>query len=43
VKINFDGAMFNERDKASVGVIICNPKGKVMAALSEKDQKTTYY
>ena len=39
MKVNFDGAMFNERDKAGIGVIIRNPKGEVMAALSEKIQK----
>ena len=42
-KINFDGAMFNKWDEVGIGVIIRNPKGKVMATLSEKDQKTTYY
>ena len=39
VKVNFDGAMFNERDEAGIGVIIRNPRGEVMAALSEKIQK----
>ena len=39
MKVNFDGAMFNERDEAGIGVIIRNPRGKVMAALSEKIQK----
>ena len=31
--------MFNERDEAGIGVIIRNPRGKVMATLSEKIQK----
>ena len=39
MKVNFDGAMFNERDEAGIGVIIRNPRGKVMAALFEKIQK----
>ena len=39
MKVNFDGAMFNERDEAGIGVIIRNPRGEVMAALSEKIQK----
>ena len=39
VKVNFDGAMFNERDEAGIGAIIRNPKGEVMAAPSEKIQK----
>ena len=39
VKVNFDGAMFNERDEAGIGVIIRNPRGEVMAAFSEKIQK----
>ena len=39
MKVNFDGAMFNERDEAGIGVIIRNPRGEVMAAFSEKIQK----
>ena len=35
--------MFNKWDEAGIGVIIRNPKGEVMATLSKKDQKTTYY
>ena len=38
-KINFDGAMFNKWDEAGIGVIIRNPKGEVMATLSEKIKK----
>lgn len=40
VKINFNGAMFNKRDETSIGVIIRNLKGEVMAALSEKIKKS---
>ena len=39
MKVNFNGAMFNERDEVGIGVIIHNPRGEVMAALSEKIQK----
>ena len=38
MKVNFNGAMFNERDEVGIGVIIHNPRGEVMAALSEKIQ-----
>lgn len=31
--------MFNEQDEAGIGVIIHNPKGKVMVALFEKIKK----
>ena len=36
VKVNFDGAMFGESDCAGLGVVVCNSKGAVLAALSEK-------
>nr|POF18410.1 hypothetical protein CFP56_49368 [Quercus suber] len=39
VKINSDGAMFNERDEDGIGVNIHNSRGEVKAALSEKIQK----
>lgn len=39
MKVNFDGAMFNERDEAGIGVIIRNSRGEVMVTLSEKIQK----
>lgn len=35
VKANFDGAMFDELNKAGIGVVVRNPKGEIMAALSE--------
>ena len=34
-KVNFDGAIFKEEDKASIGVIIRNYHGMVMASLSQ--------
>ena len=39
VKINFDGALFGESDRAGLGVVIRNSNGKVSAALSEKIMK----
>ena len=36
VKINYDGAVFNETGEAGIGVIIRNPQGAVMASLSER-------
>ena len=35
VKINFDGAWYNELEKAGIGVVIRNGKGQVLAAMSE--------
>ena len=35
VKINFDGAWYNESNKAGLGVVIRNGEGQVLAALSE--------
>ena len=36
VKINFDGALFGESNSVGIGVVIRNPNGGVMAALSKK-------
>ena len=36
VKINFDGAIFSNRNIASLGIIICNDYGLVMATLSQQ-------
>lgn len=36
LKTNYDEVMFRESDKAGIGVVIRNSKGKVLAALSEK-------
>ena len=36
MKINFDGAWFRESDKASLGVVIQNGEGQVLAALFEQ-------
>ena len=36
VKINYDGAMFGESDKAGLGVVIRTCDGQVVAALSEQ-------
>ena len=35
VKINFDGAIFQEKDEAGLGAIIRNDHGLVMAALTQ--------
>lgn len=35
-KLNFDAAVFANREASSVGAVICNEKGEVMAALSAK-------
>ena len=35
-KVNFDGAVFREEEKAGIGVIIRNSQGMVMASLSQK-------
>ena len=39
VKANFDGDMFDELNEASIGVVVKNPQGKIMAALFEKIPK----
>ncbi|XP_030931047.1 uncharacterized protein LOC115956926 [Quercus lobata] len=39
VKINFDGAMFGESDRAGLGVVIRSCQGQVVAALSEQITK----
>lgn len=39
MKTNFDGAMFGESYQASLGVVIRNSEGQVMAALSKKIHK----
>ena len=36
VKTNYDGAMFNESEKAGIGVVIRDSEGQVLAALSEQ-------
>ncbi len=36
VKINYDGAVFNDTGEAGIGVIIRNSQGAVMASLSQK-------
>ncbi|XP_030926840.1 uncharacterized protein LOC115953356 [Quercus lobata] len=36
VKINFDGAWYNESEKAGLGVVIRNGEGQVLAAMSEQ-------
>ena len=36
VNVNFNSAMFAESNDVGIGVVICNYKGEVMAALSEK-------
>lgn len=38
-KVNFDGAMFSESEEAAVGVVVCNFRGEVKAALVEKIRK----
>ena len=35
-KTNFDRALFNESDEASLGIVIRNSEGQVMATLLEK-------
>ena len=38
-KTNFDRALFNESDEASLGIVIQNSEGQVMATLLEKIKK----
>ena len=38
-KINFDGAMFNECDKASVGIMVQDSRSLVVATMAEKIKK----
>ena len=38
-KTNFDRALFNESDEASLGIVIRNSEGQVMATLLEKIKK----
>ena len=35
VKINFDGTIFQAKDEAGLGAIICNDHGLVMATLTQ--------
>ena len=35
VKVNFDGAVFNESNSAGIGVVIWDDLGQVMASMSE--------
>ena len=35
-KVNYDGAIFSQQEKASVGVVIKNAKGVVMASMSQQ-------
>ena len=36
LKINFDGAVFHEIDKARLGVVVRDHEGRVMASMFEK-------
>ncbi|XP_030970588.1 uncharacterized protein LOC115990962 [Quercus lobata] len=36
LKINFDGTIFHETDKAGLGVVVRDHKGRVMASMSKK-------
>lgn len=36
MKVNFDGALFPKENVASLGIIICDDHGLVMAALSQQ-------
>ena len=36
VKTNFDGAIFEDINAASLGVVIQNDRGKILAAMAEK-------
>ena len=35
MKINFDGAVFKNEDRAGIGVVVRDSQGMVMASLSE--------
>ena len=35
-KANFDGAWFNEREEAGIGVVVRDSSGRVLDALSKK-------
>lgn len=35
MKTNFDGAMFEDLNAASIGVVVCDSHGEVLAALAE--------
>ena len=39
MKINYDGAMFRESDRAGLGVVIRSCEGQVVAALSKQIAK----
>ena len=42
LKINFDGATFNEMGTAGIGVVVHNCSGSVLGALSQRIQLPTF-
>ena len=42
MKTNFDGAMFEELNEVGLEVVVRNPQGKNMAALSQKNTKAIF-
>ena len=36
-KTNYDGAVFKDSEEAGIRVVVCNVRGEVLAALSEKN------
>ena len=36
LKVNYDGAIFQDQGRAGIGVVICNSEGAVMASLSQQ-------
>lgn len=35
-KTNYDGVVFEDSEEAGIGVVVCNARGEMLAALSEK-------